>query len=54
MKRRDFLASSLAASASAGLARGDTAGGRKARKAREFYELRYYQLQRSSKVEPDP
>jgi NIPSNAP len=51
MRRRDFLASSLAASASAGLARGEAVGGRKAMKAREFYELRYYQLQRGSKVD---
>jgi NIPSNAP len=50
MRRRDFLASSLAASASAGLAHGETAGGRKSMTAREFYELRYYQLQRGSKL----
>jgi hypothetical protein len=50
MKRRDFLASSLAASASAGLARGKTAGGRNRMAARDFYELRYYQLHRGPGV----
>lgn len=50
MKRRDFLASSLAASASAGLARAESSGGRDRMAAREFYELRYYLLHRGPGV----
>ncbi len=54
MKRREFLASSLAASASAGMAYGDTGGAGSASEtetqAREFYELRYYQLHRGPGV----
>ena len=51
MKRRDFLASSLAASASAGMAYGEPAGegqgmASAGAQGREFYELRYYQLRR--------
>ena len=51
MKRREFLASSLAASASAGLAYGETSGGQGTAPggaaSREFYELRYYVLHRA-------
>jgi hypothetical protein len=56
MKRRDFLASSLAVSASAGMASGEpmtegqgmvSAGAH----GREFYELRYYQLHRGPGVQ---
>ena len=51
MKRRGFLASSLAASASAGFAYGEPAGGQgsdtAATQGREFYELRHYLLHRS-------
>ncbi len=51
MKRREFLASSLAASASAGFAYGEPGGGQGSERAgegaREFYELRYYLLHRS-------
>ena len=50
MKRRDFLATSLAASASAGLARAESSGGRNRMAAREFYELRYYLLHRGPGV----
>jgi NIPSNAP len=50
MKRRDFLATSLAATASPGLARGESTRGGKPMSKREFYELRYYQLQRGPKV----
>ncbi len=55
MKRRDFLASSLAASASGGLAYGEPAGGGQGMVSagahgREFYELRYYQLHRGPGV----
>ena len=54
MKRRDFLASSLAASASAGFAYGEPGGGHgtgaAGSAAREFYELRYYQLHRGPGV----
>jgi hypothetical protein len=55
MKRREFLASSLAASASAGMARGEPAGGGQGMVSagahgREFYELRYYQLRRGPGV----
>jgi NIPSNAP len=51
MKRRNFLASSLAASASAGMAHGEPAGEGQGMasagpQGREFYELRYYQLHR--------
>ena len=52
MKRREFLASSLAASAASGLAYGEPAGaqggGAAAAQARDFYELRYYHLHRST------
>ncbi|MEJ2010163.1 MAG: NIPSNAP family protein [Acidobacteriota bacterium] len=51
MKRREFLASSLAATAAGGLAYGEPAGasggGAAAAQAREFYELRHYVLHRS-------
>jgi NIPSNAP len=55
MKRRDFLASSLGASASAGMAYGEPAGGGQGTggagtQSREFYELRYYQLHRGPGV----
>ena len=53
MKRRDFLASSLAASASAGMAYGEPAGGGQGMVSagvHEFYELRYYQLHRGPGV----
>ena len=54
MKRREFLASSLAASASAGMVYGDAGGAGSApeagTQAREFYELRYYQLHRGPGV----
>lgn len=50
MKRRDFLASSLAASASASLMHGEAASGRDRMATREFYELRYYQLHRGPGV----
>lgn len=50
MKRREFLASSLAASATAGLAYGETAAGQgtvpTGKASREFYELRHYVLHR--------
>lgn len=52
MKRRQFLAASLAASA-AGLARkapGQSAGDSKADRAREFYQLRKYSLQSGPQV----
>jgi hypothetical protein len=48
MKRRDFLASSLAATASSGLARAESEG--KPMSQREFYELRFYRLQRGHGV----
>ena len=55
MKRREFLASSLAASASAGLAYGEPGGGQGTgpaeTPAREFYELRYYLLRRGPGVD---
>ncbi|HZT69145.1 MAG TPA: NIPSNAP family protein [Terriglobia bacterium] len=55
MKRREFLASSLAASASAGFAYGEADGGQEPTAAgtpsREFYELRYYRLHRGPGVE---
>ncbi len=55
MKRRQFLASSLAASASTGFAYGESAGGGQGTEAagtsaREFYELRHYLLQRGPGV----
>ena len=49
MKRRDFLASSLAASAAlAGGSAGEAQQNKEA--ARDFYELRFYQLTNGSKV----
>jgi NIPSNAP len=56
VKRREFLASSLALTASAGVAYGEPEGdgqgmGGTATQAREFYELRYYQLRRGPGVE---
>ena len=49
MKRRDFLASSLAASA--GLASGSASGAERAGSgARDYYELRFYQLTNGSKA----
>jgi hypothetical protein len=55
MKRREFLASSLAASASAGMAHGEPAGGGQGMASagahgREFYELRHYRLRRGPGV----
>ena len=54
MKRREFLASSLAASASAGMAYREPDGGggtgETGTQAREFYELRYYLLHRGPGV----
>jgi NIPSNAP len=50
MKRREFLASSLAASTTASFACGPAGGGGE-KGAREFYELRYYQLRRGKGVE---
>jgi len=51
MKRREFLASSLAASATSGLAYGETTGGQgtapTGKASREFYELRHYVLHRA-------
>ena len=50
MKRRDFLASSLAASAT--LASGGAANAQESKSAaRDYYELRFYQLTNGSKVE---
>lgn len=57
MKRRDLLASSRAASASAGMAYGEPAGEGQGMglagsgQGREFYELRYYQLHRGPGVQ---
>jgi len=56
MKRREFPASSPAASASAGMAYGEPAGegqgtGGAETQSREFYELRYYQLHRGPGVQ---
>jgi len=54
MKRWEFLASSLAASASAGFAYGEPGGqgsGGSGTPAREFYELRHYRLHRGPGVE---
>src|SRR5579872_2311214 len=52
MKRRDFLASSLAASATASLAYGGQVGDQANEKdERQFYELRYYQLHRGHGVD---
>jgi NIPSNAP len=50
MKRRDFLASSLAASAT--IASGGAANAQESKSdARDYYELRFYQLTNGSKVE---
>ena len=49
MKRRDFLASSLAASAA--LASGSAASAQETKSAaRDYYELRFYQLTNGSKT----
>ncbi|MEJ2010164.1 MAG: NIPSNAP family protein [Acidobacteriota bacterium] len=48
MKRRDFLASSLAASAA--LAQGSAGEAQTSKTSRDFYELRFYQLTRGSKL----
>ena len=48
MKRRDFLASTLAASA--GVAQATGAGADENKAARDYYELRFYQLTNGSKV----
>jgi hypothetical protein len=52
MKRRDFLTTSLAASAAAALVRSPLAAAEKPAGAREFYELRAYRLKPGATTAP--